>query len=99
MDQRAPYRCSRHKKMDHDYPECVAEARAAAPVTKLEPVVAPRTEPKAKPKASTSRWAGYGRLGGQVGGIKALRWLKVKQVGYREGQRGWKARSSPARPA
>jgi hypothetical protein len=30
MDQRASYRCSRHKKMDHDYPECVAEARAAA---------------------------------------------------------------------
>jgi hypothetical protein len=69
MDQRASYRCSRHKKMDHDYPECVAEARAAAPVTKLEPVEAPRTEPKAKPKAS-SRWAEYGRRGGRVGGIK-----------------------------
>jgi hypothetical protein len=28
--------------MDHDYPDCVVEARAAAPVTKLEPVEAPR---------------------------------------------------------
>ena len=68
MDQRASYRCSRHKKMDHDYPKCVAEAQAAAPVTKLEPVEGPRAEPKAKPKAS-SRRAEYGRRGGRVGGI------------------------------
>jgi hypothetical protein len=70
MDQRARYRCSRHKKMDHDYPECVAEARVAAPVVKLELAEVPRAEPKAKPKASSSRWAEYGRRGGQVGGIK-----------------------------
>jgi hypothetical protein len=30
MDQRAPYLCSRHKKLNHDYPECLAEARATA---------------------------------------------------------------------
>jgi len=55
--------------MDHDYPECVAEARAAAPVVKLELAEVPRAEPKAKPKAS-SRWAEYGQRGGQVGGLR-----------------------------
>ena len=32
-------------------------------------------------------------------GGRTLAWLKIKEVGYREGQRGWKARSSPTRPA
>jgi hypothetical protein len=68
MAERAPYQCTRHKKLDHDYPECVVEARVAvpeAPESKIEPVSA---EPKAKPKAS-SRWAEYGQRGGRVGGI------------------------------
>jgi len=77
MDQRVPYRCQ-HGHLNGLGPQCYSRChqvvepepnveRAAAP--KLEPVEAP-PEPKAKPKASSSRWAEYGRRGGRVGGIK-----------------------------
>jgi hypothetical protein len=43
MDQRAPYRCSRHKKPNHDHPECLVEREAAS---KSEPVVTVEIEPR-----------------------------------------------------
>jgi hypothetical protein len=63
MGQRAPYLCSRHKKMDHDYPECVSEARAAAPVVKFELAEVPRAGVKhcLTPGLDGQRGRGVGR--------------------------------------
>ena len=74
MDQRAPYLCSRHKKMDHDYPECVAEARAAAPVVKLEAVEAPSAGVKQVLNArSAGRGPGrvFSEATGRAAGLRA----------------------------
>jgi hypothetical protein len=87
MGQHAPYLCSRHKKMDHDYPECVAEARAAAPVAKLELAEAPRAGVKhcLTPGLAGQRGRGVGRT-------------FTKATGRAAGLRGGTARAKSLAP-
>ncbi len=71
MEQPTPYRCSRHNKLTGEgpgYRYCLAEGKDEVVPVGTKPASA---EPKAKPKAFSSRWAVYGQRGGRSGGIKA----------------------------
>jgi len=65
-------RCSRHSQSRGEGPQCFSrclEEVEAALASKSATVTKPKAS--AKPKASGSRWAEYGRRGGRVRGIKA----------------------------
>src|SRR5260370_176941 len=79
MGQRAPYLCSRHKKMDHAYPECVAEARLAAAVKDVPPGLPPVAAEAARNLAEITAFD-YASLAMVLSGLVLDSTLEVAEI-------------------